>query len=139
MNKVKYKLFEILTSLGIFTVGALGYGLIEILWRGHTHPSMLLAGGLAFSIIFVLNVRHDAASVVLKSIACTLSIITVELLFGLIFNMLLGMNVWDYSGKMFNFYGQICLVYSLYWFVLSTVICSIFTFVLRKLKNRTAE
>ena len=137
MDRLKYKLFEILAAAGVFTIGALGYGAIEILWRGHTHPSMLLAGGIAFFVIFALNLRHDAASILLKSIACALTIITVELLFGLIFNMLLGMNVWDYSGKKFNFYGQICFEYALYWLVLSTVICAIFTFVLRKVRNRT--
>ena len=32
----------------IFSIGACGYGLIEILWRGYTHWSMLGAGGLSF-------------------------------------------------------------------------------------------
>ena len=32
----------------MFPIGALGYGLIEILWRGYTHFSMLLAGGICF-------------------------------------------------------------------------------------------
>ena len=34
-----------------FTVGALGYGLLEILWRGKTHPSMLLCGGVCLCTI----------------------------------------------------------------------------------------
>ena len=36
------------TNFLLFSFGALGYGLIEILWRGHTHPSMLTAGGICF-------------------------------------------------------------------------------------------
>ena len=30
----------------LFSIGAMGYGLIEILWRGYTHWSMLTAGGI---------------------------------------------------------------------------------------------
>ena len=32
----------------LFSIGAMGYGLIEILWRGYTHWSMLTAGGICF-------------------------------------------------------------------------------------------
>ena len=39
----------------------------------------------------------------------------VELAFGLVFNVRLGMNVWDYSTVPFNFMGQICLRFSLIW------------------------
>ena len=32
----------------LFSIGAVGYGLIEIIWRGYTHWSMLGAGGICF-------------------------------------------------------------------------------------------
>ena len=35
----------------LFTVGGLLYGLIEIAWRGHTHISMFVVGGLCFVLI----------------------------------------------------------------------------------------
>ena len=32
----------------LFSIGAVGYGLIEVMWRGYTHWSMLGAGGICF-------------------------------------------------------------------------------------------
>lgn len=114
-----------LKSSVIFSVGALGYGFMEILWRGRTHPSMLMAGGIVFSISCRINSKYREAPLWLRS--CTLSaIITgIELLFGSIFNIILKMNVWDYSSKPFNFKGQICLTYSALWTLLSFVICAL--------------
>ena len=39
---------------GIFLIGGLGYGLLEILWRGRTHWSMLLTGGVCFIALYKL-------------------------------------------------------------------------------------
>ena len=37
----------------LFLIGAVGYASIEIIWRGRTHWSMIIAGGLCF-ILFSL-------------------------------------------------------------------------------------
>lgn len=37
---------------------------------------------------------------------------------GLVVNLLLGWQVWDYSAEPANLLGQICLRYSFYWFCL---------------------
>ena len=39
----------------VFTFGGTGYCLIELLWRGHTHWTMYLTGGLCFFLIENLN------------------------------------------------------------------------------------
>ena len=39
----------------IFIAGALGYCLLEILWRGYTHPSMGIAGGLCLIGIYYIS------------------------------------------------------------------------------------
>lgn len=49
-------------------------------------------------------------------------IIAVELLSGIFFNIILGLNIWDYSYDKFNFMGQINLKNSISWYVLSVVI-----------------
>lgn len=47
-------------------------------------------------------------------------IITVlEFITGIIVNIILGWNVWDYSDRPFNLLGQICLKDSFYWIFLS--------------------
>jgi len=54
-----------------------------------------------------------------KAVLCSLGVTVVELIFGVIFNIILGMNVWDYSNAPFNFLGQICPGYTLLWCGLS--------------------
>lgn len=49
-------------------------------------------------------------------------IITIlEFITGLIVNIGLGWNVWDYSDRPFNLMGQICLQNSIYWIFLSGI------------------
>ena len=50
MNK-KAKCFSLLHMMAVFVMGGLGYGAIEILWRGATHWSMLLTGGICLLIL----------------------------------------------------------------------------------------
>ena len=42
----------------IYAAGGLLYGLIEILWRGWTHWSMVLCGGLCFLSLLQRALRH---------------------------------------------------------------------------------
>lgn len=103
----------------LFPIGALGYGLIEILWRGHTHPSMLTAGGICFVFFAKIGERFKKASLLTKAVLGSAFVTFIELIFGIIFNILLKKDVWNYSKMPFNFKGQICLLYSFFWGILS--------------------
>lgn len=111
--------WQVIKYAGLFTIGGIGYGTLEILWRGYTHYSMLIAGGMVLCAAYFINSKNKKSSLILRALAVMLFIVTVELVFGLIFNILLGMRVWDYSDKPLNFFGQICLSYSFLWFILS--------------------
>ena len=101
--------------IGAFTAGFSGYPLLELLWRGRTHWSMALAGGFAGLFLYPVCTKRGARMVCLK----TMAVITgIELVFGIIFNIILRKNVWDYSQKRWNLWGQICLGYSMLWFLL---------------------
>ena len=50
---------------------------------------------------------------------CAAEVTTVEYLTGLLVNLRLGWNVWDYSTRPLNVLGQICPEYTLLWFLLS--------------------
>jgi Predicted membrane protein len=56
---------------------------------------------------------------ILQMFISTLVITGAELLIGVIVNVWLGWNVWNYSQMPFNFLGQICLLFSVGWFFLS--------------------
>lgn len=103
----------------LFCVGAFGYGEIELLYRGSTHWTMLLAGGLCLVLIRFIDISVPTQTSLLMRCAIGASIITtIELTFGLICNKLLHWNVWDYSSEWGNLWGQICPRYTLYWFAL---------------------
>lgn len=106
-----------------FLVGALGYPFIEILWRGFTHPTMALAGGLAAVALYRINRGLSRGALVLRLLASGAAVTLIELLFGVVFNLGLGMAVWDYSGMPLHLLGQICLPYSLLWCLLSLPFC----------------
>ena len=47
-------------KIALFCFGALGYGAIEVTFRGHTHWTMLVAGGLCLLLLEQVNL-HLAA------------------------------------------------------------------------------
>ena len=48
-------------------------------------------------------------------------ITAVELIYGVLFNIVLGLSVWDYAGFGLNFIGQISLTYSLLWIFVAMI------------------
>ncbi len=111
---------RLLKIMSIYITGAYAYGLVEIMWRGYTHISMGVLGGFCFLIIGSLNEGRLSSLGVLAQMLLSSVIITVlELLTGLVVNVWLELNVWSYAGMPMNLMGQICLPFSLIWFVLS--------------------
>ena len=124
--------------LCVFLAGGVIYGLLEMMWRGFTHWSMTAAGGICVLIIHMLNHRLRHRSTVLRCALGCAVITAVELAAGVIVNLLLGLNVWDYSGMYGNFLGQICPAFSFLWFLISFPAC-IFSNAARHFFDRLAE
>ena len=103
----------------LFGIGGAGYCFLELLWRGYTHPSMALAGGLSFCMIAVIQKYFKPLRFVYRCIASGLTITLIELIFGGVFNIWLDRGVWDYSLLPFNLGGQVCLLYAVLWCFLS--------------------
>lgn len=108
-------------NLTIFTIGALGYAIIELLWRGRTHWSMMLAGGISFLGLSKISDTFKYKSLFFKALVGCGFITGIEFIFGIIFNIMLKRKVWDYSRMPLNIGGQICAVYTFFWFVLSLI------------------
>lgn len=106
----------------LFFSGALGYGLLELFWRGFTHWSMLLAGGVCLCALNYLDESLPGCGDWHKAWLGGLLITAVELLCGLCCNCWLGLAVWDYSRLPCNFYGQICLSFSIIWLALARLL-----------------
>ena len=103
--------------LPVFALGSILYGLTEILWRGWTHWTMLLCGGICFTLMYLVS--GSELSLVKKWLLSTCIITTVEFVAGCIVNLRLHWQVWDYSSLPFNLLGQICPRFFLMWFALS--------------------
>lgn len=113
---------------GIFVIGGVLYNLIEILWRGYTHWSMFVVGGLCFQLIGLIHTSLHRWGTVARCALCSLAITAVEFVSGCLVNLLWGMDVWDYSGFPFNIMGQVCLLYTILWGLLSLVAGPLYRF-----------
>lgn len=106
----------------LFLIGAVIYYCIEMAYRGYSHWSMFLLGGVCFLGVGFIN--EDIAwemSLLKQGCIGSLIITFLELWAGYILNICLGWHVWDYSDVPLNFYGQICLPFSLLWIPISIV------------------
>ena len=109
----------LLKHLVLFLVGGILYVLMEILWRGYSHWSMLMLGGICFVLIGLINeVIPWEMPLWKQGIIAAAIITTLEFITGCIVNLWLGWNVWDYSDVLLNFYGQICLPFFLLWVII---------------------
>lgn len=103
-----------------FCGGGASYGLLEVLWRGYTHISMLIAGGVCFWLL--VRIAKMSCGLFAKSLIGGLCITSVEFISGCIVNMWLGLSVWDYTDEPMSLYGQVCIRYALLWIALCLII-----------------
>lgn len=111
---------KIFKFLILFLAGGNLYYLIEMLWRGYSHFSMFILGGICFILIGLINEYFTFKMPLWKQQLISAVIVTImELLAGIILNIWLGLDIWDYSNLRCNLLGQITLQYSILWFFLS--------------------
>lgn len=102
-----------------FLLGALGYPGIELLWRGRTHPSMALAGGIGLCLLRRLNRQLEDAPLWAAALLGGACITGLEYLFGITLNR--RHQIWDYRRQRLNLHGQICPSFALAWCGLSAL------------------
>ena len=96
------------------------YVALEILFRGRSHPAMLIVGGLCGVLVGAINQRPGfyRAPVFVQAMIGALVVLAVEFVSGCILNLWLGLGIWDYSNLPGNVLGQICPVFGLLWFLI---------------------
>ena len=104
------------------TLGSLIYVFIELMWRGYSHWSMFLLGGICFIALGLINevIPWEMPLTAQMFIGCAI-ITALEFITGCIVNLWLGWDVWDYSNLPYNLLGQISVASSIGWYFLSAV------------------
>ena len=111
--------------LKYYTLGTLGgvvYVIIELMWRGYSHWSMFLLGGICFVALGLINevIPWEMPLTTQMFVGCVI-ITALEFITGCIVNLWLGWDVWDYSDLPYNLLGQISVMSSVGWYFLSAV------------------
>ena len=104
----------------VFLFGCFLYSLIEIAARGHTHWSMTLTGGVCLAFIYHIS-TESKMNLMKRCFTGSLFITAIEFAVGVLVNIIMGWNVWDYSHMPYNIKGQICLGFSGMWLILGQI------------------
>ncbi len=120
MNK-KRIIFYFVEYILIFIIGAVAYMAIEILWRGFTHWTMGILGGIVLILVGLINEADKDIPLMVQAPMASIIITLLEYYSGIILNIHLGLNIWDYSDLPLNVDGQVCLMYSLLWMILGSI------------------
>ena len=106
--------------IALWAVGGLMYIALELLWRGHSHWTMFILGGICFVALGLINEVLPWDMPLWKQSLIGACIITaLEFVTGCVVNLWLGLGVWDYSHMKGNILGQICPQFFLLWLPVS--------------------
>lgn len=107
---------KILDKIVLFCIMGLSYYGIELLYRGYSHWSMFILGGVCGILVGLLNEYKFGWDTILEAqIGVGLGIVlTLEYLTGLFLHRVLDIYppVWDYSDLPMNLDGQISLAFA---------------------------
>ncbi len=105
-------------QLYIFLIGGGIYFIIELIYRGHSHPTMFLVGGLCVLFLYKITGWLYETPLLFRALLGSIAISMTEFISGCILNVWFDMNIWNYSNLPLNIFGQISLLFSFYWFLL---------------------
>lgn len=116
------QLWKVNKYVALITVGGLMYILLELAWRGRSHWTMFLLGGICFVALGLINEVLPWDMPLWQQVLIGACIVTVlEFAAGCVVNLWLDWSVWDYSSLLGNIMGQICPQYGLLWMPISLV------------------
>ena len=81
----------------LFVIFGLLYCGLEILWRGYTHPSMFVVGGICCLLVGLINEITPEMPMWLQCLLSAIIITIMEFLSGCILNLWLDLGVWNYT------------------------------------------
>ena len=100
----------------LWFIGGLVYIGIELAYRGYSHWTMFVLGGICFVTLGLINQVIPWEVPLYQQILIGDVIVTaLEFITGCIVNTWLGWGIWDYSHLPGNVMGQICPLFCVIW------------------------
>lgn len=100
----------------LWLIGGTIYYIMEMAFRGRSHWTMIVVGGICFLICGGLNEWFSFnMPLLLQGAVCACLVTIVEFFAGCVLNLCLQMDIWDYTNMPLNLYGQICLPFTILW------------------------
>ena len=128
-------------KLGLFLSCGFIYCMIEILFRGWSHWSMFVLTGFlgVFCIDSINNVLSFDCDYIVQILISTILCTIGEGISGIILNVWLQLNVWDYSKMTFGtfFFGQCNVLFCFAWALIISVVifyCDAYNYYILKIE-----
>lgn len=100
--------------LVLVALGGTIYYTFEMLFRGFSHWSMFLLGGVSLAFFAWQGLWMSWGDPLwLQVIRCSVFVTAGEFITGIIVNKWMGWAVWDYSDQPFQLFGQICVPFAI--------------------------
>ena len=128
-------------KLGLFLSCGFIYCMIEILFRGWSHWSMFVLTGFlgVFCVDSINNTLSFDCDYIVQILISTILCIIGEGISGIILNVWLQLNVWDYSKMTFGtfFFGQCNVLFCFAWALIISVVifyCDAYNYYILKIE-----
>lgn len=96
------------------TLGGTLYYSFEMIFRGFSHWSMFLLGGICLVFFAQQGIWTGWSAPLWKQVIwCTAFVTSCEFITGIFVNKIMHWNVWDYTDQPFQLMGQICLPFTI--------------------------
>ena len=128
-------------KLGLFLSCGFIYCMIEILFRGWSHWSMFVLAGFlgVFCVDSINNTLSFDCDYIVQILSSTILCTIGEGISGIILNVWLQLNVWDYSKMTFGtfFFGQCNVLFCFAWMLIISIIifyCDAYNYYILKIE-----
>ena len=117
----------------LWCFGGTVYFLLEVAYKTLTgHPERISWTRLVLAILLTVPVERCGAQLPwdiplwIQAICCAVLVNAVELAAGVVLNLWLGLDIWNYSDLPFNLWGQICPRFFAVWLLLCLLFIPVF-------------
>ena len=124
---------ERVLSMLMWTWGGTVYFLLEVAYKTATgHPERISWTMLVLAVVLCIPVERAGYQLPwdcplwLQALCCAALVTVTEFVAGCVLNLWLGLDIWDYSALPLHLYGQVCLPFSLAWWVLCFAFIPVF-------------